>query len=67
VNAPHQKTAVDPVIQNTAKRCARRCVAIIEPLLRQEEIGEAMREFYLAIKEELEVPSQAGNGETLVS
>jgi hypothetical protein len=36
-----------------AMRIARRCVAIIEFLLRPEEIGEAMREFHAAIAEEL--------------
>jgi hypothetical protein len=46
--------AADPVVHATATAIARRCVGIIEPLLRLEERGEAAREFYIAIREELE-------------
>jgi hypothetical protein len=44
----------DPAVHATAIALARRCVAIIEPLLRQEEVGEALREFYLVIRPSLE-------------
>jgi hypothetical protein len=44
----------DPVIHLTAARLARKCVSIIEPLLRHEEYAVARQEFYLAIRETLE-------------
>lgn len=44
----------DPVIHQAARRLAWRCVGIIENLLRQEEIHEAAREFYLVAREDME-------------
>lgn len=35
-------------------RIARRCLAVIEPLLRQEEVHEALTEFYRAARLELD-------------
>jgi hypothetical protein len=47
----------DPATEAAARRIARRCVGIIEPLLqRPEEKGEAFREFYDVIHHELAHP-----------
>jgi hypothetical protein len=42
------------VIHLPATRLARKCMGMIEPLLRQEEIPVACQEFYLVIREALE-------------
>jgi hypothetical protein len=47
---------VDQATKAAARRSARRCVEIIETLLRPEEVGEAYREFHLAILHELSTP-----------
>ena len=44
----------DPIIHDAAVRAARRCRNIIQACLREEEWGDADREFYLVIREELE-------------
>jgi hypothetical protein len=44
----------DPVIHDAAVRIARRCRYLIQACLREEEWGDADREFYLVIREELE-------------
>jgi hypothetical protein len=44
----------DPVIHRTAIKMARRCVWIIQAVLREEEVIEATREFYEALRKELE-------------
>jgi hypothetical protein len=49
-----ESASCDPVIHAAAVRISRRCVGIIEPLLRQEEKPEAAREFYLVARDELE-------------
>ena len=49
-----QNAPVDPVLHSLSIRIARRCTDIISPLLRQEEVGEALREFYMAAREEIE-------------
>ena len=46
--------APDPVIHQAARRLAWRCVGIIENLLRQEELPEAAREFYLVALDDME-------------
>lgn len=46
--------SADPVIHQAARRLAWRCVGIIENLLRQEELPEAAREFYLIAREDME-------------
>jgi hypothetical protein len=51
----------DPVIHDAAVRIARRCRRIIQACLREEEWGDADREFYLVIREELERLPE-GNG-----
>lgn len=43
-----------PEIHDLAIRIARACTDIIRPLLRQEEVGEALREMYRACRIELE-------------
>ena len=44
----------DPEIHEAAIRIARRCRWLIQACLREEEWGDADREFYLVIREELE-------------
>lgn len=51
-----QNAPCDPAVHALCINLARRCTAIIEPLLRQEEVGECLREMYAAIREELEKP-----------
>jgi hypothetical protein len=53
------QASIDTATHDLAVRLARRCVAIIEPMLRQEEIGEALVEYYAVIREEL-AAGQAG-------
>jgi hypothetical protein len=50
--------SVDPKMHDLCLRISRRCVGVIEPLLRQEEIREALTEFYRAARAEIE----AGGG-----
>ena len=54
----------DPRIHETAVRAARRCRWLIQACLREEEWGDADREFYLILREELErfVAHQAAAG-----
>ncbi len=53
-NQPPGRRAWPEAVHCPIQRAAWRCVAIIEPLLqRPEEAGEAFREFYAAIAEEL--------------
>jgi hypothetical protein len=44
----------DPKIHAKAVAIARRCVYVIQAILRDEERGDALREFYLIAREELE-------------
>ncbi|QEH36600.1 hypothetical protein OJF2_51840 [Aquisphaera giovannonii] len=44
----------DPAVHALATRLARKCTDIIRPLLRQEEVGECLREMYFAIRCEIE-------------
>jgi hypothetical protein len=46
--------AADPEIHDAAVKMARRCRWLIQACLREEEWGDADREFYLVIREELE-------------
>lgn len=50
----HQNEPCDPAVHSLATRLARKCTDIIRPLLRQEEVGECLREMYLAIRTEIE-------------
>ena len=56
--------AADPVIHEAAIRMARRCRWLIQACLRDEEWGDADREFYLVLRDELErfVAHQAAAG-----
>ena len=49
-----QNQPCDPAVHALATKLARKCTAIIQPLLRQEEVGECLREMYLAIREDIE-------------
>lgn len=51
-----QTIPCDPAIHKACMEIACKCTAIISPLLRQEEVGEAMREFYLAARQVLDKP-----------
>jgi len=53
--------STDPRTHELCCRIARRCVGVIEPLLRQEEVREALTEFYRAARMELEAGA-AGQG-----
>lgn len=46
----------DPAVHKACMDIARKCTAIIDPLLRQEEKAEACREFYLAARQVLDKP-----------
>ena len=49
-----RNVACDPAVHDLCIRIARNSTGIIEPLLRQEEIGECLREFYMAAQEVIE-------------
>lgn len=49
-----ENQAADPVVHALAVAIARRCVWIIQAVLREEERGDAAREFYRVVREELE-------------
>ncbi|MEW4569548.1 hypothetical protein AB1L88_16910 [Tautonia sp. JC769] len=55
-----QNAPCDPAVHRLSVAIARRCVHIIQAVLREEERGEALREFYRICREELEKPSTAG-------
>lgn len=44
----------DPAVHAVAATIARRCVWIIQAVLREEERGDAANEFYRVVREELE-------------
>jgi hypothetical protein len=46
----------NPAVHALCIRIARKCTDIIRPLLRQEEVGECLREFYLAAREVIDKP-----------
>lgn len=48
--------SADPAVHKLCIAIARRCVEVIEPLLRQEEKREALTEFYRAARMEIEKP-----------
>jgi hypothetical protein len=52
----------DPAIHDAAIRIARRCRHIVQTCLREEEWGEADREFYLIARQELEALPQGRRG-----
>lgn len=55
-----ESQSADPRTHDLCVRIARRCVGVIEPLLRQEEVQEAMTEFYRAARLEVEAASPGG-------
>jgi hypothetical protein len=48
--------AVDPAVHALCIKIARRCVWIIQAVLREEERGLAITEFYRVCREELDKP-----------
>jgi hypothetical protein len=54
----HQST--DPAVHDLCIRIARKCVWVIQAVLREEERIEAVREFYRVAREELERRPVAG-------
>ena len=50
----NESVPADPVIHATAVRIARRCRHIIQTCLREEEWGDADREFYRVCMDELQ-------------
>jgi hypothetical protein len=44
----------DPAIHEAAVRIARRCRHVVQGVLREEEWGDADRELYLVVRDELE-------------
>lgn len=59
-----QNKPADPTVHETAMTAARRCLWVIAALLRDEERSDALTEFYLAIREEMERRPDAGGGST---
>ena len=51
-----QNVPCDPSVHKLCMEIASRCTSIIRPLLRQEEVGEALREFYIAARQVLDKP-----------
>jgi hypothetical protein len=49
-----ESQAADPAVHAIAVRIAQRCVWIIQGVLREEERGDAAREFYRVVREELD-------------
>ncbi|GIW86423.1 MAG: hypothetical protein KatS3mg108_0747 [Isosphaeraceae bacterium] len=52
-----ESQAADPAVHQLSIRIARRCVFIIQAVLREEERGDALREFYRVCREELDKPA----------
>ena len=51
-----QNASCDSAVHKACMEIAIRCTSIISPLLRQEEVGEALREFYIAARQVLDKP-----------
>src|SRR5437868_283841 len=51
--------SANPKTHDLCIRIARRCVGVIQPLLRQEEVHDALTEFYRAARDEIEAGSGA--------
>jgi hypothetical protein len=49
--------SADPAVHRICIEIAKRCVNVIQPLLRQEEIHAALTEFYRAAREAIEKPA----------
>jgi hypothetical protein len=50
----YQNQPCDPAVHSLCMRLARKFTDIVRPLLRQEEVGECLREAYMAAREEIE-------------
>lgn len=48
--------AADPAVHRLCITIARRCLHVIQAVLREEERGDALREFYRVCLEELDKP-----------
>lgn len=46
--------AADPAVHALSIRIAQRCLYVIQAVLREEERGDALREFYAVAREEIE-------------
>lgn len=55
-----ESQAADPAVHRLCALISRRCVFIIQAVLREEERIEAMREFYRVCREELDKPTPIG-------
>ena len=51
-----QNQPCNPAVHALCMELAKRFTAIVQPLLRQEEVGECMREAYMAAREVLDKP-----------
>lgn len=51
-----ESQAADPAVHALCVRIAKRCVWIIQAVLREEERIEAAREFYRVCREEIDKP-----------
>lgn len=47
----------DPAVHAACVRIARRCLHVIQAVLREEEWGDALHEFYRVCREELDKPA----------
>lgn len=52
-----ESKAADPAVHAISVRIAKRCVWIIQAVLREEERIDAAREFYRVVREELDKKS----------
>jgi len=50
----HLDQSADPAVHELCIRIARKCIDVVRPLLRQEEVRECLRGMYQAAKEEIE-------------
>ena len=51
-----ESQAADPAVHAICLRLAQRFTDIVSPLLRQAEVGDCLREAYMAAREILEKP-----------
>jgi hypothetical protein len=49
-----ESQSADPAVHRLSINIARRCLHIIQAVLREEERGDALREFYRVVREEIE-------------
>lgn len=54
-----ESQSADPAVHRVCVRIARRCVHVIQAVLREEERGDAAREFYRVCREELDKPPKS--------